>query len=184
MNNQTRPLPELNFLKDLLLVDVQSPSGLRWKYYSKGRRKDLIAGSKTHNKRTGKTYWTICIKQSVYMAHRIVYLMCTEKDPVGKVIDHINGDSTFNSFKNLRLVTQQENCFNHKLYKNNTCNFTGVSFNKRSNKYTAYIYLNFKRIHLGYFDFLEDAIVARQKAVNKYYMDEADTQMLLPDDLK
>ena len=184
MNNKTRALPELNLLKDLLLVDDQSPSGLKWKEHSKGRRKDLVAGSKTHNKNTGKTYWTVCIQQSSYMAHRIVYLLCTETDPIGKVIDHINGDGTFNSFKNLRLVTQQENSCNHKLYKNNTCNFAGVSFNKLSNKYTAYIYLDFKRIHLGYFISLDDAIIARQQAVKKYHMDEADTQALLPEDLK
>jgi hypothetical protein len=184
MNNKTRLLPEFNLLKDLLLVDDQSPSGLKWKQYSKGRRKDLTAGSKTHNKRTGKTYWTVCIQQNSYMVHRIVYLMCTEKDPVGKVIDHINGDGTFNSFKNLRLVTQQENCFNHKLYKNNNCKFAGVSFNKLSKKYTAYIYLNFKRIHLGYFVSMEDAVIARQQAVDKYHMTQEDTQFLLPDDLK
>ena len=184
MNNQTRALPELNLLKNLLLIDKQSPSGLRWKQYSKGKRKDLVAGSKTHNKHTGKTYWMVCIQQSSYMAHRIVYLICTEKDPVGKVIDHINGDSTFNSFENLRLVTQQENSCNHKLYKNNTCDFAGVSFNKSANKYVAYVYLNFKRIHLGYFDSLDDAIIARQQAVKKYHMDEDDQQLLMPEHLK
>ena len=139
MNNKTRALPKLNLLQDLLLVDDQSPSGLRWKEHSKGRRKDLVAGSKTHNKNTGKTYWTVCI---------------------------------------------QQNSCNHKLYKNNTCNFAGVSFNKLSNKYTAYINLNFKRIHLGYFISLDDAIIAQQQAVKKYHMDETDTQALLPEDLK
>ncbi|OEK54320.1 hypothetical protein ASS95_07220 [Staphylococcus equorum] len=46
-------------------------------------------------------------------------------------------------------------------------NFNGVYLEKRRNKYKAYININKKQKHLGYFDNKQDAIKARQKAVNE-----------------
>ena len=181
MNSSTRVLPSLCFLKAMLFIDVTSPSGLRWRTYSKGKRKDLVAGSKTFNKRTHKTYWTVCIEGASYFAHRIVYYIQTGIDPVGSVIDHINGDGTCNQFSNLRLVTQRKNCLSHKLYSNNTSGICGVRFNEAASKYTAWIYIQRKQIHLGYFETFEEAIDARKEAERKR---DDDAQALLPDNLK
>ncbi|MCL2575711.1 MAG: AP2 domain-containing protein [Defluviitaleaceae bacterium] len=51
-----------------------------------------------------------------------------------------------------------------KLSKNNTSGVRGVSFNKRKQKWRAYIRFKGKSMHLGYFDELEDAKAARVAA--------------------
>ena len=45
--------------------------------------------------------------------------------------------------------------------------FNGINLDKRRNKYRAYININKKQKHLGYFDNEQDAIEARQKAVDE-----------------
>jgi len=59
-------------------------------------------------------------------------------------IDHINQLKTDNRIINLRSVNKSENGMNVNSVK-------GYSFCKRSNKYEAYIMVNNKKTHLGYF---------------------------------
>lgn len=49
------------------------------------------------------------------------------------------------------------------LNKNNKSGFTGVCFDKNNNKWKAFINISKKRIHLGYFTELYEAIEARSK---------------------
>lgn len=56
-----------------------------------------------------------------------------------------------------------------KLSKANTSGVKGVSFNKRTGKYRAYIYLRGKQKYLGDFSELEDAANARKEAEKKYF---------------
>ena len=58
---------------------------------------------------------------------------------------------------------------NAKLRSNNTSGVTGVSFNKKRNKWVSTICINKKRIQLGGFDNFEDAILARKQAEEKYF---------------
>ena len=44
--------------------------------------------------------------------HRIIWKMMTGVDPVGKVVDHINGNTLDNRWSNLRLVTSEQNRLN------------------------------------------------------------------------
>ena len=53
--------------------------------------------------------------------------------------------------------------------KNNTSGCAGVSFDKHTRKWAAYIMLRRKKIHLGRYDNIEDAIHARKKAESKYF---------------
>ena len=59
---------------------------------------------------------------------------------------------------------------NLKISKNNTSGKTGVSFNKRKKRWVSVIELKGKRIHLGYFENKEDAIKARLKAEEEYFV--------------
>ena len=59
---------------------------------------------------------------------------------------------------------------NLKISKNNTSGKTGVTFNKRKQKWFAYITLKGNRIFLGYFENKEDAIKARLKAEEEYFV--------------
>ena len=82
--------------------------------------------------------------------------------PSNFVVDHINGNRFDNRNENLRIATKQQNTCNHTIYKNNTTGYPGISFNKRQNKWVAYIKFNYQRINLGTFDDFLDAVRARE----------------------
>lgn len=83
------------------------------------------------------------------------------------VIDHKNNIPYDNRKENLRLVTIQQNTYNHTLSKNNTSGFTGVY--KKGKKWQSKITYNKKVIHLGTYEKKEDAINARKQAEIKYF---------------
>lgn len=85
------------------------------------------------------------------------------------IIDHINNDKTDNRKINLRLASQLQNNRNVGIQKNNKSGVTGVSWNKKRNKWEAFITVNYKKINLGYFEELNDAINARKTAETKYF---------------
>jgi hypothetical protein len=86
-----------------------------------------------------------------------------------KCIDHIDNNRLNNNIANLRWVSQQENQMNSKLSSKNTSNYKGVLFDKQINKYKAYITINGKRKHLGYFEKIEDAVNARVKKAEELF---------------
>ena len=59
---------------------------------------------------------------------------------------------------------------NKKVSISNTSGKTGVSFSKRKQNWQAYIYLKGKQFNLGYFDKKEDAIKARLKAEEEFFV--------------
>ena len=119
-----------------------------------------------------KKYGTLESKQGSifnkkYYAHRIIWLHyygCWPKDQ----IDHINHDPTDNRIINLREVSAFENQKNRTLQTNSTTGYNGVLWDKHNNKYRARIKVNYKIIHLGSYDNLEEAIEARQLANINY----------------
>jgi hypothetical protein len=100
-----------------------------------------------------------------YQAHRIIWLLMTGKWP--EEVDHINHDKKDNRQLNLREVSHQENGKNQSKQKNRI-GYTGISWYKRYDKWRAYIKIDDKNISLGYFNLLEDAIMARKAAELKY----------------
>ena len=67
-------------------------------------------------------------------------------------VDHINNVRLNNNVNNLRYVTYQENNMNRKLSSKNTSNRKGVYYQKKKSKqYMAYIKINGKMKHLGFF---------------------------------
>lgn len=85
--------------------------------------------------------------------------------------DHIHGKETRydNRKSNLRIVTSQQNIMNSTLSKNNTSGVTGVTWHKRDKLWQARIKVNYKYIHLGYFNSFDDAVKARKVAEEKYF---------------
>jgi len=59
--------------------------------------------------------------------------------PSGLVVDHINHDTMDNRRKNLRIVTSVQNGQNRLMAKNNTSGYTGVCWNKKAQKWRAYV---------------------------------------------
>jgi hypothetical protein len=87
--------------------------------------------------------------------------------------DHKDRNELNNRKYNLRVCTQQENCRNRSLMSNNTSGVTGVCWDKRANKWKAYIKTSEANCHLGSFIDINDAIVTRLKAEHKYFGDFA-----------
>lgn len=79
-------------------------------------------------------------------------------------IDHINHNTLDNRKNNLRIVTRSQNSMNKKLANNSTSGITGVCFDKRKEKWRAYIKINGKQNELGYYNDFQDAVNARKNA--------------------
>lgn len=86
--------------------------------------------------------------------HRAIFFLFNGFLP--EQVDHINGNRLDNRPENLRASSSNENQHN-RLAK-------GVHLNKRIGLYQAYIRLNRKRIHLGYYGDYESARCAYLKA--------------------
>jgi hypothetical protein len=78
-------------------------------------------------------------------------------------IDHINRDKSNNRKYNLREADHRQNNVNKNLNSNNSSGCQGVYYNKKLDKWHSQIYYNKKKIHIGYFDDLDDAIKSRIK---------------------
>lgn len=96
-------------------------------------------------------------------AHRVAWAIHYGEWPAGQV-DHINGDQTDNRIANLRCVSDAENKRNLSLRAKNKTGHHGVWWDERRGKYQAYIAEDKRRVSLGRFDRLEDAVAARQAA--------------------
>lgn len=144
-------------LKELLNYDPNTGE-FRWKLTSKKRLIGAIAGTLA-----ARGYRQIKIDNKFYYAHRLVWLYTYGQFP-SLHIDHKNGNILDNRIANLREVSRQQNMQNIKRMASNTSGFTGVSWNKPFFKWHARISYNGKRIHLGYFSDIWDAICARKAA--------------------
>lgn len=101
-----------------------------------------------------------------YLAHRLIWLYVTGELP--NKVDHIDGDGLNNSISNLRSVDTIDNNKNQKMSKKNTSGFTGVTYDKRNEKWKAFITVNGKTINGGLFININDAI-SKRKSLNIEY---------------
>jgi len=83
--------------------------------------------------------------------------------PDNKVIDHINGNDTDDTRRNLRVVSQAVNCRNSRKAKNNTSGYTGISWNKTADCYIVRKYINKKRVYGGSAPTIQEAKVILDK---------------------
>ncbi len=167
MPTKFHPMPELNFLKQLLYVDASSPSGLRNRITRNSRAtKDAIAG-----RSNGQGYYQVRIKNICYSAHRLVWYLSTYLDPGFDYIDHCDGDTTNNTIENLRITNWSANSFNRTKSISNTSGYKGVSFNQEKQKWYVQIKANGKHIYLGtYTNIQEAAEVYNQAALEHHGM--------------
>ncbi len=95
-------------------------------------------------------YWHICIKQKLYKTHRLIFLYHYKYLP--KEIDHIDRNKLNNRIENLREATHSQNMLNRKKHKTNKSGYKGVSWYSGNKKWKAQVCVNYKVIHLGYFE--------------------------------
>lgn len=100
-----------------------------------------------------------------------------EPVPDGMMVDHINHPSRNqpkydNRKQNLRFVTSRQNTINSTIRSDNTSGVTGVSYNKRTQKWIVRINIApNKRVVIGSYNNFEDAVNARKEAETQYYGD-------------
>lgn len=150
-------LPDKDFLDKAFVYNKKTGSLTFRETRSNNAKKGQIAGSID-----SKGYRFVRLNKIAYRIHRIIWKMNYGSDPIN-TIDHINGDKLDNRLINLRDVTHQNNIKNCKKRTDNTSGVTGVSFNKKLNKWTAYFTIKGKLITIGYFVDKKEAIKARLK---------------------
>lgn len=106
------------------------------------------------------------------MAHRAAFCLMSGHWPVDQ-IDHVNGIRDDNRWENLREASRKENHRNRKASKSSTSSFVGVSFRRDKGLWSAFICIDKKKKHLGYFGTEEEAAKARDSSARGAYGDYA-----------
>jgi 5-methylcytosine-specific restriction endonuclease McrA len=154
----------LEHLQLLFKIDPDSPSGLSWLPRDKkgNAQKDSKCGAVSIRKNCEYKSWNVGVivnKKTLTMkCSRIILLLSNGYLTIGKMVDHIDGNSLNNNLENLREVTSCQNCHNRKIAKNNTSGNKGVYWYKQINKWNVRINLKGKNYSFGYYENLEEAI--------------------------
>lgn len=97
----------------------------------------------------------------------------------GKVVDHVDHDGLNNQRYNLRKCSNSQNTANSRLNVTNKSGYKGVTWDKYKQKWVSQIMVNYKHIHLGRFEKIEDAATAYDKAAIMYFSRYALTNAML-----
>ena len=138
-------------IAEVFTIDELSPSGLS--YIKSGK----YAGTR---RKTGS--WQISYNRKLFLAHRVIWFLQTNVDPLEKEIDHIDRNPSNNKLENLRLATRAQNCMNKHTYS--TSGYRGV-YKNHINRWVARI----KGKNLGSFLSKEEAAIAFDKAAKELY---------------
>ncbi len=109
-----------------------------------------------------KRYITVNGKQKPILMHRIL-----NNTPIGYDTDHINRNRLDNRKSNLRTVTRRDNLLNKDLYSTNTSGYKNVALHKQSGKWRVSFSIMGKKVWLGLYKNLEDAVKARDSYLIK-----------------
>ena len=82
----------------------------------------------------------------------------------GMTMDRINNDGNYEP-TNIRWADKTTQALNRRMKSINTSGYTGVSYLKTKNKWTANIGINNKLKHLGQFSTIEEAVLARDNYI-------------------
>lgn len=100
------------------------------------------------------------IKQ-MFQIQKLMALTFAGGVPHGKVVDHIDADKTNNNINNLQFITQRENAVKELLLKNG---YVDIYQRKDNNKWRARLQLSHKRLSIGNYDTINEALLEYDKA--------------------
>ena len=86
----------------------------------------------------------------------------------GLEIERIENDGDYTP-DNCKWATRSDQMKNTGMYLNNKSGYKGVSWHKANNKWVVQIGLNGKRLCVGYYEDINDAVKARKDAELKYW---------------
>lgn len=152
-------MPSQKELRRLFTYEPETGRVFWKKRKSPNISEECVAGY-LHKKRKR---WHVKVGTKTLMLHRVIWVYQFGDIPEGMVVDHIDHDSSNNKLSNLRCVSRAENNRNMKPRKNKT-GVTGVSFDKKRQCWRVQIAFNKKRVYLGSFKKIADAVRARRCA--------------------
>jgi len=130
--------------------EIKNPNGKLW---VQAKRNSTVGGK----------------RHAVFLHREILSRILGRELTIYDLPDHIDLNPLNNQECNLRLATQSQNRTNQGIAITNTSGFKGVSWHKRSQKWVAYIYHDYKYIHLGYFVDINAAHLAYCEASKLYH---------------
>lgn len=110
-------------------------------------------------------YLAISIYGKKYLCHRLAFLYVNGKWPEYQV-DHINGDRSDNSWKNLREATNSQNGINKPVRKDSSTQVKNV--HKNGSGFIVRMVINGKDKCFGTYPDIELAMLVAEEARNKY----------------
>lgn len=133
---------------------------------------------------SGFNWWALDYNLNVYAACRIdgVYISMHRlimSPEAGLDVDHIDRDSLNNQRYNLRCVHRSANLQNSPS-RGGMSRHRGVAFDKRKNKWRAYINKDGVQYFLGYFTNQDDAALSYNQAARDLYGEHAYQNILVP----
>lgn len=171
--DKDKELP-IELLHECFLYEAES-GAILWKHRPEHHFKTRAAYVNFNRDNAGKIVGSINNREylltrlmgKTYIVHRLIWALHYGVHPDG-FVDHINGERSDNRIENLRIVTNEENIRNSKKYTNNTSGVVGIHKRKDNGKYYAFISNGTKRVNLGQYQTLEEAVSARKIAEIKY----------------
>lgn len=138
---------------------------LRWKYYPSHPAywNTRYAGTIAGIAKGEHGHLFVNLDKTTAPTHVVLFKMYHGRDPADE-IDHINRIPTDNRISNLREATRKQQGQNGSLRSDNTSGVRGVGIRKSTGKWRAYMMVDGKAIHLGYFKTICEAIHARRAA--------------------
>lgn len=170
MSEETKQkLSELKKIKNK--YDLSGEYGIGWtqsgyEFYFNKEDYELISQYCWHKHQDGylrTRYDCIDGKNKYILMHRLIMVGYDKNLKIE--IDHINGKPFDNQRENMRITDHKNNMKNTKLYSTTTHGYNGVYYSKNEKKIKAHI----SKTHLGTYETLEDAIVARKTAEREMF---------------
>lgn len=156
-------------LHELLVCDAEA-GFLYWKERPGGDAPTRswnvrYAGKRSITHRSKEGYYTGTVLGKGVKAHRVIWAMTYGEWP--DVIDHIDGDRSNNTIKNLRSTDFAGNARNAKLRADSPSGRVGV-YQRRNGVWSARIQADGQEKHLGSFSSFAAACAAREQAEERH----------------
>ena len=151
------------------LLDYDPGTGAFTWRKAPGKRTELVgrtAGFDSHG------YVFLSIDYQKYPAHRVAWFYVYGRWPRDE-IDHINRIRSDNRIVNLREATHHQNTCNGPPRRTSKSGLIGVSWDSGTGQWRAHITVAGRTRHLGRFDSITEATVARQAAARAQFGDFA-----------